>query len=322
MLILYIILSVVLFILILLFLFSYLFHHKIFGHRFVANPTITLYTKEELKLKYKDIEFKCGKDILRGHIYYYDGYDESKIVIFNHGIWGNHNNYMQDIGYLCSKGLQVVGYDYTGVSTSDGKNQKGLGNSLRSLDYCVSYIKEQFKSKDIYIVGHSWGGFATSNITKYHPDVKGIVAMSPFISPYLACKSFLPKLARIALPFLYLIDILSVGKYSKDNSLKSLKNYHNKALFISSTDDPLVKHDINTAKIKEKYPNFSYIIMNNKKHNPNYTLKSVEKLTEYYAKMKVTSKKEMDEYNKTVNFHELGELDPVIMDQIVDFIKN
>ena len=76
----------------------------------------------------------------------------------------DQNSYLQDIEYFCRNNYQVFGFDYIGVSSSTGKNIKGLGNSLKSLDIVISYLKLNYPNKDIYVVGHSWGGYATTNI--------------------------------------------------------------------------------------------------------------------------------------------------------------
>ena len=73
--------------------------------------------------------------------------------------------------------------DYEGAESSDGKDIRGFGNSLRCTDYVIRVIKNnpELKDRDIYVVGHSWGGFAASNIAGIYKDIKGVVPLSPVI---------------------------------------------------------------------------------------------------------------------------------------------
>lgn len=318
---LYIILGILAFILVALLIIAIIVHNISFGNRYEANPLIGLYTKEEFNLMAEPLEFKLGKHLLKGFMYHYDNYDNDKIIIFCHGMWSNHNSYLQDIEYLCRNSYQVFAFDYEGTSISEGKNIRGLGNSLRSLDYAIKFIKEKYPNKEIYVMGHSWGGFAATNIVKYHKDIKGIIAMAPFCNVYTCLLSFMPKGLKILTPFIFLIEYFKIGKYVFSSSIKSLKNYNGKVLIVFSNDDKFVNSNKNSYLIKNNYPNFEYIITNNKNHNPNYTDEAVKKLIEFQDTIAKLPSEKKEEYIRTINFHELGELDSNIMDRIVEFIN-
>lgn len=318
---LYIILGIIVFILVVLLIVAAIIHNISFGNRYEANPLIPLYTKEEFNLNSDPLEFKLGKYLIKGFMYHYDNYDNNKIIIFCHGMWSNHNSYLQDIEYLCRNNFQVFAFDYEGTSLSEGKNIRGLGNSLRSLDYAIKFIKEKYPNKEIYVMGHSWGGFATTNIIKYHKDIKGIIAMAPFCNVYKCLLSFMPKGLKILSPFIFLIEYFKVGKYVFSSSIKSLKDYKGKVLIVYSTNDKFVDSNKNSIVIKNNYPNFDYIITTNKNHNPNYTDEAVRKLNEFQNTISKLPNEKKEEYIKSINFHELGELDSSIMDRIVEFIN-
>ena len=91
---------------------------------------------------------------------------------------------------------------------------------------------EELKNKDIYVVGHSWGGFATVNIPYYHKDIKGILAIAPFYSINSCMKGLLSKPLWILLPFFDFIEKKLCGKYAKANALKTLKDGYN--LYLNS----------------------------------------------------------------------------------------
>ena len=317
---LYIILGLIVLFLVLI-IISFFIHSITFGKRYEANPLIRLYTKEEFNLKSTPLEIKYKNERIRGNLYNYDNYDTNKLIVFCHGMLSDQNSYLQDIEYFCRNNYQVFGFDYIGVSSSTGKNIKGLGNSLKSLDIVISYLKLNYPNKDIYVVGHSWGGYATTNIVSLHPDILGIVAMAPFISTYSCLMNFIPKGLRFLAPFIYFIDYLKNGKYTTYKTKDSLKNYKGKVMLLASKDDPMINYDKNTGYIKHIYPNFSYLIFDKKGHNPNYTNEAVIKLKDFQNSIKTISKNKMVDYMNSINFHELGELDSNVMDKIIDFIK-
>ncbi|MCR5350753.1 MAG: lysophospholipase, partial [Acholeplasmatales bacterium] len=186
MIILYIILGIVgLLILlnIILFLIVLKSYNKIFNTRFEPSPLVKYYEASEYNLDSKKIEIKCENETIRGNIYTHGNYDENKIIVFVHGMNACKDAYMQEIGTLCQNGFMVLGFDHIGVYESTGK-LKGISSSVRTLDYVINYVKnnEELKDKDIYVVGHSWGAYATINIVKYHKDIKGIVALAPFVN--------------------------------------------------------------------------------------------------------------------------------------------
>ena len=232
---------------------------------------------------------------------------------------------MQDIEYLCRAGYYVLGFDYTGTDLSDGKKLKGLAQGVKSLSYAIDFIQKEsdFKNADIYVVGHSWGGFSTLNVIKYHPEIRGIVAMSPFVSIFQLLKGMLPKKLYWLIPFVLGIEFISCGRYALVNAKRSLHNYQGKALIIHSKDDPMVNYNLNTEILQKKCLNkkVKYYIVDGKGHNPNYTKEAIQALQEYSLKLRTLSKEETITYKKSVDFHKLGELDTEVMNDIVNFIN-
>lgn len=318
--------SIVVFLALVLVVGGLVVHNKMFGNRYEHDPLIKMYTKEMFDLDAKPIEFKIKKDTLKGFIYSHKGYNENVIIIYCHGMWSSHLSYMQNIGYLASQGYQVMSFDYLGVNYSEGRNIIGFGSSLKCLDYLIRFIKNnpELKDKDIYVVGHSWGGFATSNIVKYHPDIKGIVPTSPVIGVSELMKGMLPKPLWIFAYLTELIDFLKCGKYSYANAVDSLKKYQGKALFIHSKDDHVVNYNYATKIVQEKSknPNVKYLIVENKLHQPHYTIESCKKLFEFNNNIRNLKGEELEEYKKTVDYLSIGEVDPSVMHKVIEMIEN
>ncbi len=72
---------------------------------------------------------------------------------------------------------------------------------------------------------------------------------------------------------------------------------------------------------KCKNNNVYFKILENKKHNPNYSLEAINRLTLYTQELKTKTKEEVIIYKKNTNFHKLGELDDEIMKEIVLFLN-
>ena len=326
MLFLYIFLGVLAVFLIACFVIAKISHNQFFNYHYEADPDIPLYTAEEFNVSKDKVEFKEGKNTLRGYLYHKGEYDDNKIIIYAHGMFSNHNSYLQDICYLAEKGYLVLGFNYLGVSDSDGKNLKGFGSSIEGVDAAIKYIKsnDELKNKDIYVVGHSWGGFAACNIVKFHPEIKGIAALAPFVSTYSIVKNTLPKQIRFITPMVVLIDDICCGKYSRCNSIKSLNSYKGKALLIQSTDDYIIdynKSGIGLIKNKTTNKNINYLTEENKGHQPHYTIEGVKLMREFEAKARTLRGEELKEYKGQCDFHKMGELDPRVMDKIVEMIE-
>lgn len=317
--------SVVLLLVLLALGMSLFFHKMMFNHRFELDPLQGVYTKEILDLDAKPFEFDMEGVTLRGNVYTHGDYDPNKIVVYCHGMWSSHRSYLQNIGYLAHKGYQVIGFDYEGTDSSDGKTLRGFGNSLRSTDYLIRYIKsnEELKNRDIYVVGHSWGGFATSNIAYLHPDIKGVVPMSPVIGVSELISGILPKWLRPVAYVFEFVDSFKCGKYSYCNAIKSLNKYEGKVLFVHSSDDPMVKYDYSTNLVSKKCKNknIKYYVIEGKKHQPHYTYEACEKLYAYNEKIKGMPKEELDELKKQTDFLAMGVIDPDVMDKVVELIE-
>ncbi|MBD5391140.1 alpha/beta hydrolase [bacterium] len=321
----YIVLGVILGILILCFFFAFTIHRKIFGKRWEPNGITKYYEASSYEgLEVLSLEIPTQGGMLRGNIYRYSSCNKG-ILVFSHGMWGSHKAYIQEIELLAREGYQVIGFDYYGTELSDGRNIKGLGNSLKSLDEAISYIQKTYPLEEISVFGHSWGGFAALCIAKYHLDLHKVVAMSPFLSLSRIFHHLLPKLLLPVVPFLVWIDSFYCGKYSFANAVKILKQSHVDTLILHSKDDHMVPYPQSTGYLQQKgmKKNVLYDIVDGKKHNPDYTYEALAYTEECSTKGKeITDKTEKIEYLKSLDYHKMGEIDLEVFSRILDFLKN
>ena len=131
-------------------------------------------------------------DTLKGNFYYYENPIKNRIVVFDHGFGGGHRSYMKEIEMLCRHGYLVFAYDHTGCMTSGGESPNGMAQSLCDLNDCIAMLKadDRFACMDISVMGHSWGGFSTLNISALHPEISHVVVLSGFVSVEELVKTF------------------------------------------------------------------------------------------------------------------------------------
>lgn len=320
----WILLGIIGFILILYIVVGLLFHRIMFNKRFEKDPIVKYYSIDMFNgLKREPIEFEYKNGKIRGYIYSYD-IPHKALIVFSHGMFSNHEAYLQDIEYLAKNGYKVLGFDYYGTSLSDGKNLRGLGNSLACLDFVISEVKCLKITDRIYVMGHSWGGFASLMIAKYHPDLDGVVTMAPFIKADNLLKGMVPVWLYPAIPFFKLIDRIKCGKYIYDNGIEVLKNSKINTLILHSKDDHMVKYYLNTYLLTEyiKSDNVKYLIINGKRHNPNYSSAAIDYMIKINEELALLPKEEKVKYRENIDYKLLGSLDEEIMDKIVEYFDN
>ena len=181
-------------------------------------------------------------DLLAGWFYSCFAPKEGRLVVFDHGIGGGHRSYMKEIALLAEAGYRVFAYDHTGCMASGGECTRGMSGSLADLDDALSYLRETHGIPDesISVIGHSWGGFAALNISRYHPFLSHVVAISGFLSvPRLLASS----LGGFPLPAPYREAICALERdvnpgYADSDAISSLAGSGAKVLLIYSDNDP------------------------------------------------------------------------------------
>lgn len=268
---------------------------------------------------------------LQGYMYYYDKPINNKIIIFDHGFGAGHEAYMKEIELLCQNGYKVFAYDHTGCMESGGENTNGMAQSLHDLDDCVSCFKESlFKNHDIYVMGHSWGGFSTLNISSFHKEIKKIVVLAGFTTVEMLVGTFFQGILKGFRKTIMKLEEEANPKYVKADAVKTLKNSETSALLIYSSNDKMCRMDPHYNylynNLKEQ-KNVQLVLVDNKSHNPNYTHEAVDYLNLYINKKnKLLKKKNLtsltkEEFVKSFDWNKMTEQDQHIWDQILNFLK-
>ena len=280
-------------------------------------------------LKQDPFVFMSSQDHkLQGYFYHYDNYVPGRIIMFEHGMGTGHRAYMKEIERIARQGYLVFTYDHTGCTESGGESNGGFVHSLIDLNDAINALQkdEKYRDMDISVVGHSWGGFSSLNIAAFHPEVSHIVAMAGFVSVELILKQFFGGLLSGARKKIYEKEKITYPEYIESNAVSALRNTTAKVLVIHSKDDKTVSYvnhfEVMQRALKEK-ENITFLTVEGKNHNPNYTKEAVVYKDAFFADYQKMRKKKLlqtEEQKKTFlakyDWHKMTEQDENIWEEI------
>ena len=282
-------------------------------------------------LKKKSYVFKSSMGhTLQGYIYNYESPISNKLIVFEHGFGGGHRAYMKEIEMLCRHGYTVLAYDHTGCMESGGNDTNGMSQSLCDLNDCINTIKKdkQFSGYDISVIGHSWGGFSTLNISALHSEISHIVALSGFVSVEEIVNDFFSSAMKPYRKSIMKLEREANPDFVSYNAVESLKSSNTKALLIYSSDDPLVKqrhYEILKNELSA-HENISFMLLSKKGHNPNYTEDAVKILGEFSVaraellKRNNLTKEDKKLFIKSFNWTAMTEQDEIVWKAIFEHL--
>lgn len=312
------------------------FYKKTLIHRYDGEPYIKYYTAEEFPgLLAEPVEFDSDGNRLKGFFYSYPGCREDVLLIFCHGIGGGHRSYLTEIHTLCQAGYRVLSYDNTGCFASEGKDIRSMSRSLADLDRAVDFLKREGifgRYENVYVLGHSWGGFAAGCIPFYQEEIRKTVVISGFVSVEGILS---PGIMDMKIPFKKAIlkGTLAFEEKAdpahKDASILKAMEKGNCRYFIAhSEDDGIVSYEKNAAILRERFPEAEYLIVNGRKHNPNYTQDAVEYMSKTFGgfsklvkEKKLKTKEEKAAYFADTDWKRMTAQDPAFWEKVIAFLN-
>ena len=335
----FVILGIILVCLVLVFLLAKKIRDMVFNKRYDDNNTLKyFYASDFENLEIEPIEFMSNKNKIVGYIYKDITINDYKgVIVFSHGLGVGHNQYTTEIDHFCKKGFLVVGYDVSGTGKSEGKTIKGITTALYNLRVCLTFVESHpilAKYKKM-VVGHSMGGYAANNITRYNQNLVGIVSMAGFDTPHGLLSEEIALANGMDIKILgrmfKLLDFLYFGKQGLYSSLDAFKKTNIKHLLISGNKDNIVDTVKNFERFKEELQdreNFEFLLVEDRYHRPNISLEAsnydqetniqlMELKREYKNKIPEDVNKE---YYDSLDYNLLVELDKEVMGKIDEFI--
>lgn len=236
--------------------------------------------------------------LLKGYFYCYENPIPGRVVVFDHGMGNGHRAYMREIECLAKAGFLVFSYDHTGCMESGGENTCGFAQSLNDLDACMTALEAEqaLNGYTFSVMGHSWGGFSTMNISALHPKITHVVSMSGFVSVELILRQMI---SGILSPFrrkLLALESSTNPHYSHFHAVESLSNTAAKVLLIYSADDSTVSKAVHYDTLLEALSgkeNIHFLLVDGKDHNPNFTADAVQYKNAFFKELTRREKKNL-----------------------------
>ena len=284
--------------------------------------------------------FTSGKNTLTGYYYHYPKYKDNKIIVFVHGFGNGHHRYLDIINYLASKSFLVFSYDMTSFDESEGQGIFGFPQAIIDLDRAVNFVKKdrKYKDKDIIVMGHSMGGYATGCYLNVNPDISKVVMFSSFNKSSSLIRQHGYEWAgeRIdgTIGYIDEYEDFRFGATASLTVLDGLKCSKAKALIIHSKDDKTVPISVGLDLYKKELKgnrNIEFIKLDGAGHGTVYD--STEGKTYYESLLKqyskyIKEKKVVTDEDKVNLFNLLVDKDKwtnllnyPLMDRVVKFIK-
>jgi pimeloyl-ACP methyl ester carboxylesterase len=269
--------------------------------------------------------FRNSDDVMiRYCLYSYEDYRKDKLILFCHGLGPGHTPYTVDIEQLCRAGFRVAAFDYAGCGASGGERLTSMNAPTQD---ALELLELLDPKEEIIPVGHSFGGYTALNLANYLPYVKRAVIISGFMSISDEMMGFV-KL-RILANRIKNYERTRIPRFRALDNRAYLSSTHDNILWIHSTDDPVVSYKYNAAQVmKLGNPNVHVMIVENKKHMPQYTYEALDTMNvwlgEYYRA--VNEKKLNTTEEKRAFFNDkpakrMMEPDPAVFGEILHFLK-
>ena len=133
------------------------------------------------------VSFPSGEHRLAGTLF--DGPGDSLVVIVQ-GIHSHTGNFAPIIRQIVQVGNRdVFIFDMTGSCDSEGDSGIGFSQAVFDLHAALDYIDRAYAYEDIFLVGHSRGGYAACCVLPDRTDIDGVVAINSPNSPMDAVMS-------------------------------------------------------------------------------------------------------------------------------------
>ena len=207
------------------------------------------YSEDNFDMLREEISFPSNKgQILRGYIYRKDdSYTPKALIVFSHGYTNTHNDYLNQIYYFVENGYIALAYDNTGCGMSDGEDMIGLAQSPLDLSSALTFVENNNELKDynVFLYGHSWGGYAVTAVLNYGHKVDGVVSRSGFNNSRDMLIEYGKRLygnwLGLLSPYAYIYEKIKFGNDVDKNGIKGINSAPNTPiLLLHSKNDEVI----------------------------------------------------------------------------------
>ncbi len=239
--------------------------------------------KEKLGVDYEDIEFKSGKNLIKG--WYIPCKDNRFTIVYSHGYLENRESSTIDIYRVIEEmrklGANILCFDFSGSGESEGYCVTCGYREKMDLMNAIDFAKTK-STAPIFIYGISMGAATTALVTSERDDIAGAICDSPFsnlksyLSANLGVWTHLPKFPFQPIIFRAMEKTAGLT-LDKVVPAESVKNSKVPILLMHGKGDHLIPYT-ESEKLKETNPDMVTLdIIENNGH-----CKSLEKERDRY----------------------------------------
>lgn len=209
-------------------------------------------------LKRKEFYYLAGNSTLKGYFY---PTNSRNLVVLAHGFRSGADEFLPLIKCLVDNGFCVFSFDATGCYDSPGQSLVGMCQPLVDLDNTLNFVQSTpLKQYNLYLIGHSLGGYAVLSVLQLHPEVQGCVALAPVCdgAKVMVQKAhqYIGPIAHLAWPFFYILQQAAFGDYTTYNAINGINSTNVPILVVQGTKDTVVPpNTISVTAHKEKITN-------------------------------------------------------------------
>ena len=300
-------------------------YQKNFLQRFDKDGAVPYYAPADFPdLVCETGEFQNSSSVpIRFFTYHGEGYDPDKLLLFCPGMGPGHTAYLSEIATLCRAGYRVLTLDYTGCGESGGERLPSVNAPTRDAIELIDHLRPR---EEIIPIGHSLGGYTALCLSALLPSANRAVVLSGFVGISDEMMGFvkLRFLADLVKRYERKLDPV----YGSRDNLAYLAAAKERILWIHSKDDPMVNYKYNAGRLlKLNNPNLRLVTVENKKHNPQYTLDAVNTMNAWFGEYeRLIKSKQLDTLEKRKAFFadkpidRMTEQDPAVYEEILRFI--
>lgn len=248
-----------------------------------------------------EVEFKSGDNTLKGYIY--GAGNDKGLLVFAHGIGEGHESYLKELLWFVDKGWRVFAYDATGSGHSEGSGTRGLPQSALDLNAALTFAEsdERLNSLPVFLMGHSWGGYAAAAVLNFDHKIAGSASISGYNEPIEMILEWTEDMMggfRYAMyPFIWTYNKALFGQYSGMTAVNGINKSNVPVLIIHGTEDGTIGYDKSSIISEKEHitnPNAQYLTLDGGGHNNIfYTKEALEYINEFNKDYRVI----YDQYN-------------------------
>lgn len=154
-------------------------YDSIFG-RYDPDPKDIPEEYSQIWKKAEKTSFLSGENRISALLFDSEG---ESVVIIVQGINSVMSDHLFEIDSFLSDGRDVFIFDPTGAGESEGESAVGFSQTLFDLDCAVDHVESRYGYTEIFLFGHSRGGYSAIGILSERDDIQAAVSVSAPNSP-------------------------------------------------------------------------------------------------------------------------------------------